>query len=251
MTDPSPPSPWSASAIARAVQIHLFGLEGGLVRRAGRLLRRPGQTVRHALDRERDVFAEPLRLFLLANLAFFVVGPSIGLLAFTLDSLAAAPGYAEAVESQIRRLGMDLDLYRERFNSGFRFRQPTFVILLVLPLAASSRLMLRREPLGRHLVVALLFLAWVLLAWPMIRGAGLGLAAVIPAAANLFDAAAVGVLLGTTWAVARVIWARGFDLGGARSWAAGAATTAVLLGAIAAYGHLIFWVTFVLMEWGG
>lgn len=244
-------SPWSGAALVRAVRIHVFGWEGGLLGRAVDLLRRPGRVAAVAMARDRDVFGEPLRLFLLANVVFFLIGPSIGLMAFTLDSLASTPGYAEAVEAQIARLGVEVPLYRERFNAAFRFRQPTFVILLAVPLSLSGRVLLRRQPLGRHLALSLLFFAWVLLAWPALRLAGLGVGALVPAAGAVLDPVLLAVLLGSTVVVARSLWAGGFGLRPGAAWAAGVATTGVLLLSLAAYGHLLFWVTFAMMEWGG
>lgn len=261
----------------RAVRVHVLGWEDGVLREMVDLTLRPGRTVARALrprpgtpsdpgepsdagaaagaarsESSPGVFTGPLRIFLLANLFFFLIGPSVGLLDFTLDSLSRIPLYAEAARAQIARLGVEVDVYRERFDASFRFRQPTFVILLVPVLAVWSKVLAPRTLFGRHLVLALLLLAWVLIAWPLLKVGGAVATRPLPDAWGLgLEAMQAVLLLGITLLAARTVASSALGRRGWRGWATGAALTAGVVAALAAYGHLVFWMTYAVLETGG
>jgi hypothetical protein len=236
-------------AIAAAVRRELLGFEEGLVGQLVGLIRHPGAVGQHICDSAPDPPGRALRLFLVANVLFFLVGPSVGLMDYTVDSLASVPGYAEHIGRQIERLGTDVETYRIRFNTAFDFRQPAFVIVIVPVLALASAAARRRGPAGRHLVVGLLGLAWVLLVWPLIR---IGGAALETLGAPLAVAAPLTVaLLGLSalWAMAR-LGRSVLGLGRGAAVAYGAVLALALVLGLVAHGQLTFWVTFALLEVG-
>ena len=239
-------SPFRFSEFGRALREQLIPVYAGLVREAGRLIVRPGAVIRDALGASERVFARPVQLFLIANLLFFVVGPSIGLMDFTLDGLSQIPIYAEAVQGQVQRLGLELPVYRERFDGNFQFRQPTFLVLLVVPLALWSKVLAWRRLAGEHLVVVLLFMAWLLFAWPLLRLVslgirGLGVSGAAPELLLLFGPTILATLsIGSVLYPKRRLAGTGYGVG-------------ILLGVLMAlglYGHAIFWLTFALLEIG-
>lgn len=242
---------WSAAALLRQLREQLVGVDGSLLRRAWHLVRRPGRAVSEALAATDDAFGAPLRLYLFSNLVFFLIGPSIGLMAFTLDSVAQAPGHADAVIAQIARLDIDTAVYRERFNSAMRFRQPAFVILMTLPIAGVAKAMARKEAFGRHLVLALLALAWMLLFWPAIRVAGAAVGSLGGAGVRSWaDGATLILLILSTVVAMRSMWRAAVPPSRGAGWPGGLVLTVALLASLTAYGFAMFWLTFASLEWG-
>ena len=239
-------SPFRLSEFGGALREHLLPIYVGLLKEAGRLIVRPGAVVKDSLAATDRVFARPVQLFLVANLLFFIIGPSVGLMNFTLDSLGQIEPYAEAVRGQIQRLGVEASVYRERFNGNYQFRQPTFLVILVVPLALWSKALAWRRLAGEHLVVVLLFMAWLLFAWPVLRltslGLGnLGLSGMLPELLATF----VPSILATV-SVGSVLYPKK-KLGAA---AYGVGMLVGVLAALGLYGHVIFWLTFGLLEIG-
>jgi hypothetical protein len=253
--DPSPPpvdgpdARLGSRAIAATLRRELLGLDHGLVGQLLRLIRCPGAVGRQICDAAHDPLGRALRLFLVANLLFFIVGPSVGLMDYTVDSLAGVPGYAERIRGQIERLGTDVEAYRVRFNTAFDFRQPTFVIVIVPILALASAAARRRGPAGRHLVVGLLGLAWVLLVWPLIRIGGVAVEALGAPLAVAGPLTVILLALSALWALARL--GRGvLGLGRLAALGYGFVLTLALVLGVAVHGQLTFWVTFGMFEVG-
>ena len=77
----------------------VVGLEGRFPRTLGKLFRDPGFLARAAVDGERDAYLSALKLYLVANVLVFLVGPYIGAFAFTLsgfvNNLAACRAFVE------------------------------------------------------------------------------------------------------------------------------------------------------------
>ena len=233
------------------MKAQFFDLDKGLVGALVGVLRSPGEAVANAISAESNVFGQPLRVFLVANFFFFLIGPSVGLLNFSLDSLSAIPYYADFVQAQTERLSLDAAVYRERFDISHRFRQPTFVLVISLPLAFCGMLVSRRLVFGQHYVAALLTLAWVLVALPLIQLATSFLRDLVPGEAPpiwaVFQITALVVAL--TWALYRI--ARdGYEQGRARAWVTTVTLFVAVVMLFSCYGHLVFWITVGLMEIG-
>lgn len=238
-----------ARAIAGAVRVELLGLERGLLGEVVGLLLDPLATARRLADEAERPLATALRLFLLANLVFFLVGPTVGLMDYSLDSLAGFPGYAEMIRAQMERLGVGVEVYRARFDTAFDFRQPTLVIVMLPLLAGAGAAALRRGAVGRHLMAALLGLSWVLLVWPALRVVD-ALVAETGAPFEVTVPLLITLLLGSAlW-----VWTRlGQGLFGLGRWARlayGVALTAATVVALVFHGQVTFWVTFALLELG-
>lgn len=226
-------------------------LDEGLVGRLLKLLRAPGRTIQAALAEQVDVFSGPLRIFFLANVFFFLFGPSVGLLNFSLDSLSQIPLYGQAATDQAARLGLEIGVYRERFDTSYRLRQPTFVVLLTFPLALASYMLRRHVSFGRHYVLALILLAWLLVALPVVQVVMSFLGRLLPWGSSLIWA---GVQLGalasaTVWGTYQSV-SSGLGLRGARALFATSALCISVVLLLAAYGHVVFWITLAMLEFG-
>lgn len=246
---PSPDARLGLEALVQTVRSDLLGLDHGLLGQLLQLVLHPRATAGRIVESTERPMAVALRLFLVANVLFFLVGPSVGLLNYTVDSLAGVPGYAGLIQDQIGRLGWSLEVYRARFNTAFEFRQPALVIVMVPVLVAASAVLLRRGHVGRHLVVGLLGLAWLLVVWPTVRlvlsvaeAAGVPLAFAAPLTVGLLGTSAV-------WAMARV-GGGAFALKPGPALGYGVFMTGGFLLALIAHGQISFWVTFVLLEFG-
>lgn len=247
--EPSTTDRFSVAALWGSLWAHFFDMDHGLLGKLVALLARPGETIRAALATPTNVYTQPLRIFLLANVFFFLVGPSVGLLNFSLDSLGQIPFYSQAATDQAGRLGLEFPLYRERFDTSYRLRQPTFLVLLTFPLAAVSFLLHRRLSFGHHYVVALLLLAWLLVALPVAQ-------LVTSLFVRLIDGSLIWGILQLSLLASGVVWATyratrvGLGSNGIRSVLVTASLTVAIVLLLAAYGHLVFWITFGMLEVG-
>lgn len=226
-------------------------LDDGLVGRLMKLLWAPGKAIQAALSEEVDVFSGPLRIFLLANVFFFLFGPSVGLLNFSLDSLGQIPFYGQAATDQAARLGLEIPVYRERFDTSYRFRQPTFVVLLTFPLALASYILQRRMSFGRHYVLALILLAWLLVTLPLVQMVVSFLGRLLPwGSSPIWGGVQVGALASATgWGNHQAV-SSGLGLRGARALFATSALCLSVILLLAAYGHVVFWITLAILEVG-
>jgi hypothetical protein len=247
-----PPSAYSFRAIVSALSAFFVEIDTGLLGMLRRLCTSPGALVARQLALPDKVFREPLRLFVFANLVFFLLAPQVGLFQYSLGSLAGEPGiHAEVTQRQQEASGLDRAVYEERFDNHLDFRQPTFAILLVPLLALMAKLFDLRRPYGVQLMVSLYAVSWILLSWPVL----------LLAADTLFritgfaDPATMGftklmlLLLSTLQWFARV-QAGGF---GRRTGAAilmGALLTGGWVLVMAGYAQIVFWLTWSLLPTG-
>ncbi|GJM21368.1 MAG: hypothetical protein DHS20C15_12830 [Planctomycetota bacterium] len=161
-------SAFSATALLAAVWAFLADVDTGLMSTLRKLCVSPGALVQRQLAKREHVFREPLRLFVFANLVFFLIAPNVGLFTFSLDSLEASNNaYPEFTTQQQIQLEINREIYEERFNNHLTFRQPTFALLLVPMLALLAKLLDWRRPYGVHVMFALYAVSWILLSWPL------------------------------------------------------------------------------------
>ena len=234
-----------------------MGAGGGRHRRPpprtlGKLFAHPGFLTRATLEGERDSYLSALKLYLVANVAVFLVGPYIGVFAFELDAfLRDAPIYRAFVERELLGLGMSREAYELRFNFTIAQHAPTFIVLVIPALAGVYKALLPNRLFGEHLVHATDFLAWVILALPLgvilVRLIAIPLESLVEdrtvdlVAMNAVLAGLIGLI---GWYVGRSLRTV-FGLRGAGLWTRTVLIAAGLVGLLTAYSHFLFWSTVV------
>lgn len=246
------PSAFSAAAILAAVWAFFTEVDTGLLATLRRLCTSPGGLVRDQLAKRQHVFREPLRVFVFANLVFFLIGPHVGLFRYSLSSLEGShEAYPELTAAQQADYELTREVYEERFDNNLSFRQPTFAALLVPLLALFAKLFDLRRPFGVHLMFALYAVSWILLSWPVLLWCVETLQRVFDVTSpNAKGLSAFVVLMGGTlqWFARAQI--TGYGRGVAASLLQGALLTASWVAVMLVYGQLLFWLTWALLPAG-
>ena len=126
--------------------------------RFGKLFAHPGFLTRATLEGERDAYLSALKLFLVANLVVFLVGPYVGAVAFGLDGylderVASSAFFRPFVERELLALGMSAEAYELRFDFTIEQHAPTFFFLMIPAIACLTKVLLPGRLFGEHLVV--------------------------------------------------------------------------------------------------
>jgi hypothetical protein len=153
----------------------LFSLDGTFWRTVRALVTRPGLLTAEYVAGRRTRYTRPLQLFLLVNVAFFVATGAVGAFRFRLAQYTQGEvgGYVvrdttrvrALVAAKARRERVTVAEVERRFDAASAAQQSVW--LLVAPAAAAAVALLyapRRLPFVRHLVFAVHFLAFLLLA---------------------------------------------------------------------------------------
>lgn len=123
----------------------------------------PGRLTMKYFSGERESYAKPFKLYLIANLIFFLAGPMFGLFTQKLDSLKGInPGMEAMVDQEVENSGLSYEVYEERFNAHISYKQPTYIFLLVPFFALGMKLLYFRRYYLEHLVFAMHFFAFFL-----------------------------------------------------------------------------------------
>lgn len=230
-------------------------VDGRLPRTLGTLFRSPGLLARAEIAGGRGEYSSALQLYLVANLVFFLVGPTVGLLNFRLVGFLGIPFYADVVSREIGHLGMSLAVYAVHFDTTVRFRQPTFVFVLVPGLAAVGKAVLPRRLFGEHLILFTDFFAWLLLVTPAVMLVVRLL--VGPLSALLGDRAGAALVAGLLVTILGLMvrylsrsMQGAFGLSGWGAWLRGLAITAGLIALVVVYAHVLFWSTVISLHFG-
>ncbi len=234
----------------------VVGIEGRLPRTLGKLFAHPGFLTRATLEGERDAYLSALKLFLVANLVIFLVGPYIGAVAFGLDGYlderTAGSVFLRAfVERELLDLGMSAEMYGLRFDFTIAQHAPTFFFLMIPAIASLTKALLPSRLFGEHLVYATDFVAWVivmiLFGNIFMRVMGIPLDPLLedPMVAQVATLAVVAALIGlTAWHLNRSLRTV-FGLRGAGLWTRTVLIAASLVGWLYAYSFFLFWSTVV------
>jgi hypothetical protein len=206
----------------------LFNLDGTLWRTLRALAARPGLLTADYVAGRRARRTRPLQLFLLVNVAFFVVTGALGTFRFRLAqySRGAVGTYAfrdtarvrALVALKARRAGIPAAEVERRFDASSAAQQSIWLALAPVLGGALALLYARRRlPYVRHLVFAVHLLAFMLLALcaALLALAALGagggaaarlLAAGAPGAGRAVAAAVRAVRDESVWAPAVLVW---------------------------------------------
>ena len=234
----------------------VVGIEGRLPRTFGKLFAQPGYLTRATLEGERDAYLSALRLFLVANLVIFLVGPYVGAVAFGLDGylderVASSAFFRAVVERELLDLGMSAETYELRFDFTIAQHAPTFFFLMIPAIASLTKVLLPGRLFGEHLVYATDFVAWVLVVILFgnifMRVMGIPLESLLedPVLSRVATLAVVAALIGlTTWYLSRSLRTV-FGLRGAGLWTRTVLIAAGLVAWLNAYSFFLFWSTVV------
>jgi hypothetical protein len=231
------------------------------------LVRRPGQLTLEFLRGSRVNYIRPVQLFLLANLAYFVIQPHTGFaglnthLTLQMDDqfYSEALHIRERVEQRIAERNTTFNDYSAAFDSRSSVYARSLTVLMVPLFGLALALVFagKRRPLAAHLVFATHFMAWLLL---VVFSAFLfGLSMIAPYVGLLLDSARRSGVPGigfVRWALfemgslllilpyvfyaIRRVYAVGWVLGAFASLLLGA----LLLVVIVTYRFFLFWLTF-------
>ena len=234
----------------------VVGIEGRLPRTIGKLFAQPGYLTRATLEGERDAYLSALKLYLVANVVVFFVGPYIGAFAYSLggflDERAPFSAFFRTlVERELLGLGMSAEAFELRFDFTIAQQAPTFIFLMIPAIAFLTNGLLPRRLFGEHLVYATDFVAWILVV--ILFGRIFMVVAGIPldpfledpvvsqVATSVFAAALIGL---TAWYLSRSLRTV-FGLRGVGLWTRTALIAAGLVALLYAYAFFLFWSTVV------
>ena len=142
-----------------------------------------------------------------------------------------------------------------RFDTTIRFRQPTFVFILVPGLAMVGKAVLPRRLFGEHLIFFTDFFAWLLFVAPAVM---IGVRLLQSPLSALLGEEAGTVLLAALLLtiLAMMIWylvkalRSAFALPRWRAWLTALASTAGLVLLVVVYAHFLFWSTVLSLHFG-
>ncbi len=244
------PADLTLRAFARASFSAIVDLDSRLWRTFRALVASPGRLTREWAEGRRRPWLAPIRVFLIANVIYFVAQSITDFNTFTtpLEIHLSATAHSEVARDFVRgRMAdreEDYNLFRARFDDASRTQAKSLVILMVPMLAAVIALLQwrGRRPVAIHLVFALHALAFVMLLGSALDPLMLGLASVVRVVAN--DA-----LISVAYILA--IWAwLGFGFRGAygnRPWVAlalGALAVLAFAAILSVYRFLLFFTVF-------
>ena len=224
------------------------------------LLVRPGELTRAHAEGRRRRWVPPLALFLGVNVVFFVLQSLLGVatLASPLQSHLRYQFYSDSVRGWVADRQSATGLSPERFEERFNLRQETLAKASVIAMAGAFALLSallwrgRRRRLGHHLVHALHFYAFVLLALTAstlataLAQQALGLLGSRPdwRTADAVATAALGLVFWTWLALSA---RRAFDVARWWAWLSSAALTACVLLLVLLHRFAVFAVTAALL----
>jgi uncharacterized protein DUF3667 len=152
-------------------------LDGNIVRSARLLVTRPGFLTGEYLVGRRTSYAAPLQLFLIMNLAYFLIQPWIGWNSLT-TSLAAhlndefySPIARRLVDHALHRMELPLSAFEQRFDTIAATHAKSLVILMV-PIFASALTLVHRGA-NRYYVEHLFFSLHFFAFWLILTSANL------------------------------------------------------------------------------
>lgn len=141
----------------------LFHLDSKTYRSAKALFFQPGVLTAEYFSGQQDRYTKLFKLYLIANLLFFLAGPMFGLFTQKLENLRAINSYTEAlIDQEVESLEIGYEIYEERFNAHIAYKQPTYMMILVPFFALAMKVLYRKRYYFEHLIFALHFFAFFL-----------------------------------------------------------------------------------------
>jgi hypothetical protein len=156
---------------------HVSSLDLKLLRTLVVLLRRPGELTRAYVRGARTLYARPMQLFLLINVAFFFAASPLGVFRYELpatvpqSALPHAP-HGRILLAKMKERGTTWDDMRPRYNESVERRKRELISLWVLAFGLGVALLQlgRRRYLAEHLVFSVHFFTFALLYAPIVLG---------------------------------------------------------------------------------
>lgn len=231
-------------------------VDGKIYRTVRSLLFRPGELTADYLTGRRRPYIGPLQLFLICNLAYFLLRPVLGwdtlssTLGTDMEHSAFASTASQMVSAKLAASQVPLENYRAAFDPAAILLGKSLVILLVLLYALPLALLFfkRGRPALTHLVFALHFGAFFLLA--LIAGLGLlNLAKVLLALAGYsltYRQLDLGAVVPLLMAYGYYFHQATHRVYGVSGWSRGLQTfllTALMLPVLTAYRFVLFLIT--------
>ena len=148
----------------------LTSIDGRLTRSIIALMSKPGLMTREWFEGRRGRYVKPFSLFLLLNVAFFLVQPHTTLLSYKYSnyvygSSPAALRRVGLVEKQRARLGDTTEQFVTRFNAGLQDQKKSLLVFCIPVVAMGLAVMYawRRRFFAEHLVFSIHAYAFLLL----------------------------------------------------------------------------------------
>ena len=145
-------------------------IDGRLTRSVIALLSQPGLLTRDWFEGRRGRYVKPFSLFLLLNVAFFLIQPHTALLSYKYSnyvygSSAAARHRVALAEQQRAKLGDSAEQFVIRFNGGLQDQKKSLLVFCIPMVAMGMALMYawRRRFFAEHLVFSVHAYSFLLL----------------------------------------------------------------------------------------
>ena len=150
---------YSMASLTHELLHDFVHFDGKIWRTVVALMTKPGLLTREYFSGRRSRYTKPLSLFLVVNLAFFVLQPHTGLLQYHLKGYvnpqySEGPALGRLAEARRAQLGLTPQQFEYRFETTIQEQKKSFLIVCV-PLFAAALFVLYRGK--RHYVEHLVF----------------------------------------------------------------------------------------------
>ena len=148
----------------------IFYLDGSVPGTLAALMFKPGKLTLAGWRAGGDRQFQPLNLYFAVNILFFFLAPLLStpqfqVFEFNLQSISRDhPVYQQWIEKRTRDARVSPEIYTERFNMHMKYNKPALVFLVVPLLALFLKLLYIRTNFVKHLIFALHYLSFFLLA---------------------------------------------------------------------------------------
>ena len=131
------PTDLSLKAFAKSFTVEIFHVDSRIFKTLYALFFKPGHlTLAYFKTSERQ-YVQPLKLYFVINLIFFLITPILNtphfrVFSFSMESLTGRnQTYQKIIKEQIQAIDVSEEIYEERFNAHIKYNQPAFVFLVI------------------------------------------------------------------------------------------------------------------------
>lgn len=148
---------WTLGGLFHEAMHAFTHLDGTLWRTVVTLVRRPGMLTSEYFAGRKSRYMRPVALFIVVNLAFFVITPRTGVFNWRYDTFIRSEARAVRLEARRAELGLGRAEFRERFDASLAAKKRSMLLVEIplFALAVAAVQFRRRRPVAQHLVFSI------------------------------------------------------------------------------------------------
>lgn len=148
---------WTLAGLFHEAMHAFTHLDGTLWRTVVTLVRHPGMLTSEYFAGRKSRYMRPIALFIVVNLAFFVITPRTGIFNWGHDTFIRNEARAVRMEARRAELGLGRAEFRERFDASLAAKKRSMLLVEIplFALAVAAVQARRRRPVAQHLVFSI------------------------------------------------------------------------------------------------